>query len=117
MSERDANERDADGEPLPNPDYWRESVYAVRIYLAPEPLPDGGATPTLSAGAASDADLATLLRRIALTYCADAGQQVTVQIWDNVKGEWHHPAGKTMPDGWDGLLTVEVGVHVGSANL
>jgi len=98
-------------------------VYVVSIYLDNEPAPDGWATPALICAAEYDATgpddrhLKVLLRRLALTYTMDPAKKVKVSIWNEQRQCWHHPAGKRMPESWDGILHMETTVHVGSANL
>lgn len=101
--------RDASGEPLPDPDFWRRMSYHVLLYL------DGVWLGTL--GANSDDLLRWLLRTVALRSASEPGRNVQVQIWDTRREHWCRGDGSPGADGWDGVMSIETGVHVGSANL
>lgn len=81
-----------------------------------------------SAAANYPRDLEELLRSLAIRYAVptrrfnENGVQlplpvVRIAVWDIRQQEWYHPGRVKMGDDWDGWLTVEVDVRVGSSRF
>ena len=63
--------------------------------------------------AEDEAGLRVLMRQLAIVW-ADKGK-VSMSAFDLAQQTPYHPAGKAMPEGWNGVLPVKVTVNVGSA--
>lgn len=116
--------KDADGSPKGIPGHDSKRLFSVWVHIDGEPV--------ALYGCDYRRDLDELLRSVAIRFATSVKRweidpitgedysrpvkppDVAVRIWDFQRQEWHHPGGKTMPDGWSGFLPVKVTANIGS---